>query len=166
LRRLALVALFLVLSTAANAETLVGQASVIDGDTVEIHGQRIRLHGIDAPESSQLCLRGPERYRCGQAAAFALADRIGEATVTCEGRERDRWGRLIAVCRARGEDLNGWLVRAGWALAFRRYAEDYVPAETEAQRAGYGMWAGVFVPPWDWRRGVRLADLPEPAAGG
>jgi endonuclease YncB( thermonuclease family) len=76
---------------AAAQDSIVGIASVIDGDTIEIHGQRIRLFGIDAPESSQLCVRPTgERWRCGQRASFALADRIGRATVRCEPRDVDR----------------------------------------------------------------------------
>ena len=72
----------------SGAETIAGQASVIDGDTLEIHGTRIRLFGIDAPESGQTCVRNAEAYRCGKDAAFALADFIGRHVVTCERRDR------------------------------------------------------------------------------
>jgi endonuclease YncB( thermonuclease family) len=84
---------------ASTQEGLVGVASVIDGDTIEIHGQRNRLFGFDAPESSQLCVRPTgERWRCGQQASFALADLIGRSTVGCQPRDRDRYGRIVAVC--------------------------------------------------------------------
>ncbi|MGB8526343.1 MAG: thermonuclease family protein [Rhodoplanes sp.] len=81
---------------AAAQDRMVGVASVIDGDTIEIHGQRIRLFGIDAPESSQLCVRPTgERWRCGQRASFALADRVGRATVSCQPHDDDRLGRRL-----------------------------------------------------------------------
>src|SRR3546814_11326968 len=95
---------------AARAYAIVGKASVIDGDTIEIHGTRIRLHGIDAPESDQLCVVRQQDVRCGQQAAIALYERIGRATVSCEPTDRDRYGRVVAVCRAHGEDLNASMV--------------------------------------------------------
>lgn len=95
MKRLALV--ILLLPTLAWGETLTGQASIVDADTIEIHGERIRLEDIDAPESRQTCTdaAGAE-YRCGQVAALALAERIGRATVTCEGEKRDRYIGLDA----------------------------------------------------------------------
>ncbi len=137
-------------------QTIVGTASIIDGDTIEIHGQRIRLHGIDTPESSQLCERDGKPYRCGQVAALALSDRIGRRTVSCEGRDMDRYGRVIAVCSQSGIDLNGWLVRQGYGVAYRKYSLDYVPQEEAARKERLGMWSGRFVMPWLWRRGKRL----------
>jgi endonuclease YncB( thermonuclease family) len=137
-------------------ETIVGTASVIDGDTIEIHGQRIRLHGIDTPESSQLCERDGKPYRCGQVAALALSDRIGRRPVSCEQRDMDRYGRIVAVCSQSGEDLNGWLVRQGYGVAYRKYSLDYVPQEEAAHSERLGMWSGRFVMPWLWRRGERL----------
>ena len=84
-------------------------SSVIDGDTIEIHGQHIRLFGIDTPESSQLCIRASgERLRCGQQASFALADRIGRAAVTCQPRDLDRYGRVVAVCFKGSDRTNIW----------------------------------------------------------
>ncbi|WP_340116168.1 thermonuclease family protein [Pelagibius sp. 7325] len=142
----------------ASPEIIVGQASVVDGDTLEIHGTRIRLHGIDAPESDQLCTRQHDKYRCGQSAALALSDKIGKGVVGCEPRDVDRYGRVVAVCRAQGEDLNAWMVANGWALAYRHYSIDYVPQEEAAAAAKIGVWQGAFVPPWDWRRSSRLAD--------
>jgi endonuclease YncB( thermonuclease family) len=137
----------------AAGASLSGQATVIDGDTLEIHGKRIRLHGIDAPESRQSCEDATGRsYACGRAAAFALADWIGRAIVTCKPRDRDRYGRILATCTVRGEDMGAWLVRSGHALAFRRYSLDYVPAEDAARAAEAGIWQGRFTPPWEWRR--------------
>jgi endonuclease YncB( thermonuclease family) len=119
---------------------LAGRASVIDGDTLEIRGMRVRLVGIDAPESDQTCLDAAEQsWRCGQRAALALADRIGAATVTCEGDERDRYERLLAVCQARGEDLGAWLVSEGLALAYRRYSKAYIGQENAARAAKRGV---------------------------
>ena len=128
---------------------------VIDGDTIEIHGQRIRLYGIDAPESRQTCEAAGEVYRCGKDAAFALADFIGRHTVKCEDHGRDRYDRMIAICYAGSQDLSAWLVDEGWALAFRRNSVAYVSNERAAETAGRGMWRGEFVAPWDWRKGIR-----------
>lgn len=141
-----------------SGEPLAGVATVIDGDTLEVRGERIRLHGIDAPERAQACVRGGKAWRCGQQASLALADRIGRLPVRCETFQRDRYGRIIAICRQGETDLNGWMVRNGWALAYRRYSTDYVAAEDEARQAALGIWQGRFVPPWDWRRGKRLAE--------
>jgi endonuclease YncB( thermonuclease family) len=138
---------------AAQSSTIAGPASITDGDTIKIRGQRIRFFGIDAPESSQTCRDGDDReYRCGQRATDALSDKIGSGTVTCEQRDIDRYGRIVAVCRLGGEDLNAWLVRQGWAIAYRHYSWAYVSAEAEAKTARRGIWAGDFMSPYEYRR--------------
>lgn len=81
---------------------------------------------------------------------------IENRTVRCKGDERDRYGRLIAVCYVGDTNLNAWMVRNGWALAYRRYSTEYVPEEQQAKAEKAGIWRGRFVPPWDWRRGERL----------
>ena len=135
-----------------SAPAIQGTASVIDGDNIEIHGERIRLDAIDAPESSQLCLdTAGKRYRCGQKSAFALADMIGRSVVSCEPKGRDRYKRVIAVCFKAETNLNAWMVVQGWAVAFRKYGNDYIREEDEARLAGRGIWAGLFDMPWDWR---------------
>ena len=133
---------------------IVGQASVIDGDTIEIRGVRVRLHGIDAPESAQTCEDATGAvYPCGRRAAFALDNQIGSRTVFCEQRDTDRYGRAIAVCSAEDEDLNRWMVEQGWAIAYRKYSTDYVEAEEHARAADKGIWEGRFIEPEEWRRG-------------
>jgi len=129
----------------------MGVATVRDGDTVEIHGQPIRLFGIDAPEGQQVCHREGRDWRCGQAAANALAAHIARRPLTCQRRDTDRYGRPVAVCFVAGEDIGAWLVREGWALAYRRYSTDYVRDETAAKVARRGVWSGTFTPPWEWR---------------
>ena len=138
-------------------DTLVGRASVIDGDTVEIRDQRIRLHAVDAPESGQAC-RDPQAqmWPCGRRAAFALADQIGTGNVSCRATDQDRYGRIVAVCSVGDLDLNAWMVEQGWAMAYRQYGTDYVDQEAIAEREKRGIWAGEFVPPWAYRRGERL----------
>jgi endonuclease YncB( thermonuclease family) len=110
-------AVLIALLPALTLADVTGQASVIDGDTLEIHGQRIRLHGIDAPESGQLCHIGGKRWRCGKVAANVLAGLISRRRVTCQERDRDRCGRVVAVCRVQGENLGAWLVGNGLASA-------------------------------------------------
>jgi endonuclease YncB( thermonuclease family) len=160
-----LFALLLSAHGATAAGPITGQASVIDGDTVEIHGTRIRLHGIDAPESGQSCEARGKAWRCGQQAALALSDRIARRTVSCTAKDRDRYGRVVAVCRAGTEDLNGWMVAQGWALAYRQYSGDYVRQEASASAGKLGIWRGAFVPPWGWRRGKRLGAAEVSQAG-
>ncbi len=142
----------------ALAQNVTGTASVIDGDTLEIHGQRIRLQGIDAPESGQNCKTNGKSYRCGQQAAFALSDKIGQATVSCQSTGIDRYGRIIAKCFKGHEDLNAWMVSQGWAISYRQYSMDYVPNEKVAKASKKGIWSGQFVVPSQWRRGSRLDD--------
>jgi endonuclease YncB( thermonuclease family) len=131
---------------------IIGQAQVVDGDTLQIAGERVRLHGIDAPESRQSCSLSGVGWPCGQNAKPVLTGVIDGQVVTCRGDRRDRYGRLIAVCYIGTDDLNARMVRNGWALAYRRYAPDYVSQETEARAAGSGIWQGQFLEPWEWRR--------------
>lgn len=152
-RVLGTLALVAVVGSGANAASISGTASVIDGDTIEIHGNRIRFHAIDAIESRQRCLMPTGKvWNCGRASTLALADRIGRSPVTCEVRDVDRYGRLVAICRSGKADLNAWLVANGWALAYRRYGRDYVAQENAARKARLGIWASQFQMPWDWRR--------------
>lgn len=137
-------------------DRIIGQASVIDADTIEIRGESIRLFGIDALEDDQKCLADGKRRRCAQRAANALASRIGRRNVVCDKRDRDRYGRIIGVCHVDGENLNAWLVAEGWALAYRRYSLLYVEEEQRARAAKKGVWATRFVKPWEARRGKRL----------
>lgn len=139
---------------------VVGRAQVIDGDTLEVAGERVRLHGIDAPEMSQVCRLDHSEYPCGKRAAAWLAERTKGHVVRCAGDRRDRYGRLLAVCRTGEIELNDALVRAGWAVAYRRYSREHVEAESRAQRDREGMWAGRFARPSEWRRGNREPARP------
>lgn len=140
-----------------------GHALVIDGDTLEITGTRVRLAGIDAPELDQLCSTGGDvraagsaTYRCGEEAAAALAGRIGGDPVSCEPQTATDSAVLMAVCALNGEDLGAWLVRIGWARAYPA-GSPYAPEEKRAQAALVGIWRGDFLNPWDWRREQRAA---------
>ena len=131
---------------------------IVDADTLEMAGQRVRLQGIDAPESAQTCRQATgQRYRCGDRATEALRTQIGTGAVTCTIEGRDRYNRALSTCyTADGTDLNAWLVQHGYALAYRRYSTKYVSEEDQARAARAGIWADEFVPPWAWRRGQRL----------
>ena len=135
-----------------SSQTITGQASVVDGDTIEIHGKRIRLFGIDAPEGGQTCTVQGKATPCGRRAAFALSGKIGRQVVECRPKDEDRYGRVVAVCSVGGEDVNAWMVAQGWALAYRYYSHDYVGQERSASKARLGLWQGEFERPWEWRR--------------
>jgi endonuclease YncB( thermonuclease family) len=144
------------------ADDLTGRASVIDGDTLEIHGSRIRLWGIDAPESTQLC-RGEDSdpYRCGAQAANKLDALIAGRPVNCMPINLDRYGRTVATCAVGGLDLGEWLVQNGLALDWPQYSKGkYGAAQRIAERAGLGIWAGSYVEPWLYRVCIRAAGTP------
>lgn len=135
----------------AKAETISGQATVVDGDTLTVSGQRIRLWGIDAPESAQQCDRETKPYPCGSDATKHLAALIQAGPVSCTVRTYDRYKRAVALCMSGSKDISAEMVRVGWALAFVRYSADYVGQEQDAKANKRGMWSGSFAPPWDWR---------------
>ena len=153
--------------SALSAESVSGRVTVIDGDTIEMHGQRIRLHGIDAPESGQSCVNeGNKTYRCGQISANQMANYVSGNTVTCNLTDKDRYGRLVAACFVNGQDINERLVREGWALAYTQYSRDYIRAEKAAKRDNLGIWQGKFVEPWKWRKGTRLVSSKQDKSDG
>lgn len=125
-----------------------GPAFVIDGDSIEIIGDTIRLHGIDAPEGEQYCERNGRNWACGHEAAEALRRKIGGRTVDCDPVEFDQYERILATCSVGGENLNAWLVKNGWAVSFGRYRAE----ELAARQAKNGVWAGSFERPSEWRR--------------
>lgn len=133
------------------AEPIIGTARVVDGDTLVIADGDVRLFGIDAPELSQTCERNGQKWSCGQEAGRKLAELIAGRTVACAGQGTDRFGRTVARCRAGETDLNRLMVATGYAVAFRRYSQDYVSAEEAARVSRRGMWAGTFDTPEEVR---------------
>ena len=126
---------------------LSGEAVVNDGDSITLKGERIRLRGIDAPEYRQTCEKDGHTYPCGRQSREALEKLAGAGALECSGWERDRYGRLLAVCTAGGVELNRHQVEQGWAVAYG----DYGDAEALARENKLGLWAGSFERPRDWR---------------
>lgn len=150
-----LCALALACPALAQLQTFTGRASVIDADTIEIHGQRFRLDASDGLEAGQWCGDPGKLWPCGRDAANAVAALVGDRPVTCvRTDQRLTWNRMLAKCYVGGVDIGAWTVEQGWALAYRRFSLDYVEAEDRAREAKRGMWAGPHVAPWDWRKGV------------
>lgn len=156
----------LALAGAAYAGPIVGQASAIDGDTIELAGQRIRLWGIDSPERSQTCEAGgwmlpslpwqPMTYECGRDATASLAALLRGRSVSCAVKERDRYGRTVAMCSTEAGDLGAAMVRQGQAVDYARYSKGRYAAEQQAAKAEkLGIWSGRFEPPEQWRKARR-----------
>lgn len=125
--------------------------TVVDGDTLRVSGVKVRIHGIDAPETRQGCVRAGLFWSCG-AEATRVMEQLAAGPIRCVGIEQDRYGRTVAKCFAGALDVGRELVRRGLALAYRRYSLDYVEDEDHARLNRLGMWAGEFEAPWDWRR--------------
>ena len=130
-----------------NEQVLAGPFAVVDGDTLALAGERLRLRGLDAPELKQSCGNPEKPWPCGQAARTRLAELVGPAT-TCRGAEHDRYRRLLVSCRTGAQDPAALMVREGLAVSYGAYALE----ETQARLAGRGLWAGDFKRPADWRR--------------
>lgn len=138
---------------------IAGHPAITDGDTLRFADTRVRIDGIDAPEAGQMCLYtdGTE-WACGSAATEALVELIANHEVSCESLGTDRYDRVIGRCSVDQVDIGEWMVRSGWALAYRRYSMDYVDEEAQAEATSVGVWQGTFQTPWDWRAAQREAD--------
>jgi endonuclease YncB( thermonuclease family) len=144
----------LALAPPATAAEITGPARVIDGDTLDMARTRIRLWGIDAPETRQTCEgRDGQTYECGRDSRAVMIELTRDRAVTCEPRDNDRYGRVVAVCRTEAGDINAAIVRRGWAVDWPRYSHGAYSREQEAaQSEKLGIWSGRFEMPWDWRR--------------
>ena len=137
-----------------------GIAKVIDGDTIRINEKKIRLLGIDAPEKKQQCkkpwltisfLSFNKDYPCGVISTDKLKKKINDKFIICEYTTKDRYKRYIAECFKEKTNLNAWMVRNGYAVAYRKYSKKYVSHENFAKKEKLGLWLGTFEMPWNWR---------------
>ena len=130
-----------------HGRTIVGHAKVIDGDSLVIAGTEIRIYGMDAPESRQICKRAGRPWSCGHAATDAMRAMVANREVTCRPRDQDRYGRTVAICVVDGVDLGSAMVKAGNAVAYGAYDSE----EREARNARRGVWSSTFERPAAWR---------------
>ena len=135
------------------ASEIYGIPVITDGDTIKILNNKIRLYGIDAPEKNQKCNKNGKEYNCGADATEALIKKISKNTIKClTQKKKDRYNRFLGICFIDKEDLNKWMVRNGYAIAYRRYSKDYVLDEKFAKTNKIGVWSGTFLKPEKWRK--------------
>ena len=136
----------------AELPTFNSAARVINGDTLQIQGRYFKLYGIDAPEANQTCAdKSGRSYNCGRQAALWLKGWIGDNILECRIMQQDAKGNMVGTCSLGEYDIGAALVNAGWAFAYTKYTDIYVPYELQAQANGNGLWQGKFYKPWDWR---------------
>jgi endonuclease YncB( thermonuclease family) len=140
--------LLLLFPTVLTAQDL----KVVDGDTIHIGKTKYRFHGIDAPEMSQVCMKENKNIKCGVVAKDKLLEKIGSQKVTCKQEAIDRYKRIVAECFVNNESLSGYLVKNGYAFAYRKYSKKFIEDEEYAKKNKLGLWAMNFQYPWDYRK--------------
>ena len=134
--------------SSANSDLLI----VTDGDTIRIGDERIRFSGIDAPEIKQTCIYQEIEFKCGEFSKNLLIEKISNQQVNCIREGKDQYGRTLAECFVGKESLSSYLVREGYAFAYRKYSNKFILDEEYAQSKGNGMWSMDFMFPWDFRK--------------
>ena len=159
-----LIIIFLFLFSNSLADEIYGIPKIVDGDTVHIDNYKFRLEGIDAPEIRQKCKKESFKisstigftfykdYKCGKVSKEKLAAKINDSEIKCIFTSKDRYKRYIATCFKGKTNLNRWMVRNGYAIAYQRYSKDYVPDEDFAKEKKLGLWQGKFTSPEKWRK--------------
>lgn len=151
MRQIVAILPFVLMPAAVSAQSFSGPALAIDGDTLDMSGIRVRLHGVDAPETMQTCNRGGQPWSCGRDAGALLADLVAGRTIECTPRDRDAYGRIVATCRVGASDLAAVMAREGMAIALRQYSLEYVEAEARAKAFRMALWGSQFQIPADFR---------------
>ena len=145
----------------AKEEEIFGKANIIDGDTIKIKSKKIRLLGIDAPEKDQKCkkpfasinfLNFQKSYNCGSVSSRSLKKKIGNKPIKCVSKSKDRYKRYLGICFLDNLDLNKWMVKNGYAVAYKKYSKKYELQEQYAKENKLGIWEGSFIEPEKWRR--------------
>jgi len=144
--------LILFINNISFAKTIIGKAKIIDGDTIHIDKNKIRLHGIDAPETKQKCLIDSEEWFCGKHSTNELKKLINDQVVKCIVKDIDIYNRFVAVCLIDTIDLNRLMVMSGWAVAYRYYSTDYIIEENFARDRKLGIWKSQFLKPHIFRK--------------
>ncbi len=143
---------FILFFNQAYGRTIYGKAKIIDGDTIHIGNNKIRLHAIDAPETKQKCSKNGQEWNCGLESTIFLKDLIGNDLIQCNTKGKDRYNRYIGVCYKNKIDLNSQMVINGWAIAYRYYSLDYIEEEKIAKSKKAGIWVGKFEDPYLFRK--------------
>jgi len=125
---------------------------IVDGDTIILNGEKIRFSGIDTPELKQTCIQGDQKLNCGMHAKLLLLKKIGNNIPKCISEGKDIYKRTLAECFINGESLSSFLVRSGYAFAYRKYSKKFIKDEEFAKANKLGMWAMTFQYPWDFRK--------------
>ena len=125
---------------------------IVDGDTIVLNGEKIRFLGIDTPELKQTCMNGDQKILCGVSAKMLLVKKIGNKTPECIREGKDVYKRTLAECFINGESLSTFLVRSGYAFAYRKYSDKFIKDEEFAKKNKLGMWSMKFQYPWDFRK--------------
>ena len=144
----------LFVSLLCSSISLANSLRVVDGDTIILNGEKIHFLGIDTPELKQTCLQGNEEVGCGMFAKMLLVKKIGNNTPRCIGEKKDFYKRTLAECFVNGESLSKFLVRSGYAFAYRKYSTKFVKDEDFAKTNKLGMWSMTFKYPWDFRKSL------------
>ena len=134
------------------AKTINGKPRIIDGDTIHIKNNKIRLHGIDAPETKQTCKIDNEEWYCGKQSTKELKKLINKQNVECVINDVDVYNRYIAICYVDEININQWMVKNGWAIAYRYYSKDYINEEEYANNNKLGIWKSKFIEPYLFRK--------------
>ena len=134
------------------AKTINGKPRIIDGDTIHIKSNKIRLHGIDAPETQQTCKIDNEEWYCGKQSTKELKKLINKQNVECVVNDVDVYNRYIAICYIDEININQWMVKNGWAIAYRYYSKDYINEEEYANNNKLGIWKSKFIEPYLFRK--------------
>ena len=141
------ISLYIITTIPASAAKVSRSTQGLNGHTISIDSVTVRLHGIDALENGQDCRHANgKKFNCGAAAEKQLKALL-TGTVNSSGNNFDDYGRLIGICSSGGKEINREMVSSGWALAFRKFSEDYISEEASAKAAGRALWAGSFAPP-------------------
>ena len=144
--------IILLISTYSKAKTIIGKAKIIDGDTIHININKIRLHGIDAPETKQTCKIESQDWFCGKQSTEKLKKLINNQKVECRINDIDIYNRYVAICSVNKININKWMVKNGWAIAYRYYSTDYILEEKYARDNKLGIWKSEFLKPYQYRK--------------